>query len=603
MRARAKLLPAVLLTVGLLAVLAPLAPASVGAPAKKAVPLALHVIPFPNTPDASPEAQIIFSALKPSDLRKVAVTGSSTGSHTGHIGLLPDHAGTAFLPDHGFRPGERVTVHAHLTSGRAGTASGDPGATTLNFSFSVGVAASAASSAADTASASAASQPSKLSFHSRPDLHPPAVSSTRDPDRRSGDIFLTAQATIRGRAQFGTMILDPQGRLVWFRRITRGTPYNLQVQRYQGRRVLTWWQGGFLGRGRDVIVNQSYRTVAELRGVEGYYPDLHELQITPQGTALIDSYSVVHADLTSVGGPSKGRVTDCLIQEFDIRSGRLLWEWQALGHVPLTAAYVGRGTSSAPYDFFHLNSIEQLPGGDLLISSKDTWALYRISHTTGQIIWKLGGKHSDFRIGKGANFEWQHDARLSGHTLTLFNDAAWPQEESQSSAKVLKINQKRHTVVLAQRYTHSPGLLAAIGGSTEILPNGNVFVGWGSAPYFSEYTPGGRQVFAGSFPYSSNSYRALRYPWFGHPATPPSVAAARASKGVVNVYASWNGATNVAGWRVLAGPSPAKLGRIGRWARTGFETSMSVHTHARYLAVQALGYHGQVLARSQTMTR
>jgi hypothetical protein len=566
---------------------------------------ALRVIPFPGTPDASPQSHIIFPALRPSEIRSMSVTGSSSGAHSGQRSKLPDHGGTAFLPARPFSPGETVTVQANLTSPQAGTASGDPGATVLHFSFTVAIAGGPSSSGAaqdQSGAASTASQRPAVSFHSRPGLHPPAVAGTSDPDRGSGDIFITSPARDHGISQFGPLILNPQGKLVWFRHVSH-TPYNLQVQHYRGQRVLTWWQGTFLGKAEDVILNQSYRTIGVVRGAEGYHPDLHEFQITPQGTALVDSYSTVQANLTSVGGPSNGRVTDCIIQELDIRTGKLLWEWHALGHVPLTDSYDHAGSGSARFDFFHMNSIQQLSGGDLLISARNTWAIYKINPRTGKIIWTLGGRHSNFRMGPGTNFEWQHDARLSGQRLSLFDDGAWPQEEPQSSAKLLRIDQTRRTAVLLQRYRHSPPLLAPRGGSMEVLPNGNVFVGWGATSNFSEYSHAGHQLFNGTTPLYASSYRALRFPWTGRPRDRPALALSRSRNGTTWLYVSWNGATQVAQWRVLGGPSAHRLAALKTRPWHSFETAIALPGAPRHLAVQALDAHGHALGRSAVMTR
>jgi hypothetical protein len=553
--------------------------------------VALHVIPFPGTPDASATSQIIFESLPVRELRSLTVLGSSSGRHAGALEQLPDSAGAGFTPAKPFDAGELVRVKARLQSRQDGALLGDPGASALSFSFRVQVTRVvpvAASRAADGASGGATQ-----SFRSAPSLHPPAVKVSTDPDTRSGDLLLTP---VDG-SHSGPMILNAQGKLVWFQPVHNLGSANLQVQRYQGHPVLTWWQGIGVW-GADEIVNRSYHTVATVRGAEGYLPDQHEFQITPRGTALIDAWSPVQANLTSVGGAKKGTTWDCLIQELDIRTGQLLWEWHALGHIPLSASYTGKPKGSGPYDFCHLNSIQLLPGGDLLISARATWAVYKIDRATGRVIWSLGGKHSDFRMAHGTRFEWQHDARLHGDVLTLFDDADSPQEERQSSAKVLQINAATKTVSLLRRYTHSPPLLASVAGSAQILPNHDVFVGWGAAPDFSEYTPTGRQIFNGAFALGVKSYRALRSAWSGQPRTRPALALSTTDTGKLWAYASWNGATRVAGWSLLGGPTPRRLRTVGRFSATGFETAMAVPGQPRYLKVQALGAGGRVLGSS-----
>jgi hypothetical protein len=448
-----------------------------------------------------------------------------------------------------------------------------------------------------------------LSFHSAPGLHPPRLTVTADPDRSSGDIFLTPFNSL----QVGPEIVNSQGRLVWFRPLRRGEALNLQVQRYQGHPVLTWWQGPLAlghgtiyGVGEDVIADRSYRTVAVVHAGHGYTADLHEFQITPQGTALLDAYVPVKQNLTRFGGAANGTVLDCVIQELNIRTGRVLWEWHSLGHVPLSASYqpVGRSPSFW-FDYFHLNSIQQLPDGNLLVSSRNTWAIYEISHATGQVLWRLGGKRSSFSMGPGTNFEWQHDARLHQNgLLSLFDDASSPPEEQQASAKLLRIDTRTMTARLVARYPHTPPLLPGLAGNAQLLANHNFFVGWGGSPDFSEYAPGGRQIFNGTFPTGVGSYRALRFPWSGHPRTRPSLAVGQSTNDTPVVYASWNGASQVAGWRVLGGPSPGNLHGLGPvHNRTGFETAMSVHARPKYLAVQALSSTQNVLGASSAQLR
>jgi hypothetical protein len=440
--------------------------------------------------------------------------------------------------------------------------------------------------------------PATLSFHSQPFLHPPQVAVTSDPDAGAGDIFLTPFHSYQG----GPMILGPQGRLIWFQPVFAWTT-NLELQHYQGRPVLTWWQGKTQNSGReDVIMDSSYRIVAILHGAHGYAPDLHEFQITPQDTALINGIRAVTGNLTNYGGPANGRVDDNVIQELNIQTGKAIWMWHSLGHVRLGASYQ-KHPSSGPYDYFHLNSIQQLPGGNLLISARNTSAVYLINRQTGKIIWTLGGKNSSFKMGPGTSFHWQHDAHLVGQTLTLFNDewggAGHPQT-SPSDGLTLHLSTKRMTATLVHRYSHSPSVTTGTQGSMETLPNGNVFVGWGADPDFSEYSPSGTQLFNGNFALGVKSYRAYRFRWSGQPLTPPALAASPSSTGGTTLYASWNGATQVRAWRVLGGSSPKTMQRMGRAAKNGFETRINLASSQPYFAVQALNSKGAVLGTSAT---
>lgn len=580
----------------------------------------LHVIPFPSTPDASPQSHIIFSSLHRSELRSVVATGSSSGVHPGDFEALPEDAGTAFVPKQPFAAGERVTVTATLSSSAAGTASGDPGATMLNWSFTVAVptaagaenspagvppwtrASSSRGAGASSARASGSGPPTQR-FHSAPNLHPPVVSATRDPDTRSGDIFVSPTQS----PQNGAMILDSRGRLVWFHPV-QGAAINLEVQRYRHRPVLTWWQPGpSTGPGagpEDVIMDRSYQTVARVHGVEGYVPDFHEFQLTSRGSALLDVVSRVKANLSSVGGPADASILDYVIQEVDVKTGQLLWEWHSLGHIPLSASFMSLPRPPYAYDYFHLNSIQELPNGNLLVSGRHTWAVYEIDKQTGKVIWTLGGKDSSFNVGVKARFEWQHDARLhSGQILTLFDNALGPdprtQQEQQSSAKVLKLSPATMTASLVRRYRHFPPLISGGEGSVEPLGDGDVFVGWGRAPDFSEYSRSGRQIFNVAMPLGVLTYRAFRFHWSAQPLTSPALAVSSQSNGRVRLYVSWNGATRVTAWQALGGSQRRGLRPLVRATKTGFETMIVLSRRTRYVAVRALNAQGKTLATSR----
>jgi len=64
------------------------------------------------------------------------------------------------------------------------------------------------------------------------------------------------------------------------------------------------------------------------------------------------------------------------------------------------------------------------------------------------------------------------------------------------------------------------------------------------------------------------------------------------------VYVSWNGATEVAKWQLLAGPDRRKLRPLRTVRKRGFETAIPLGGEAEWLAVRALDRHGEVLGRS-----
>jgi hypothetical protein len=166
-----------------------------------------------------------------------------------------------------------------------------------------------------------------------------------------------------------------------------------------------------------------------------------------------------------------------------------------------------------------------------------------------------------------------------------------------SRGLVLSLDQATHTAKLVKEYAHGDNFDAAYMGSLQLLENGNVFVGWGSQPYFSEYTKQGRLLLDGILPSPDLTYRATLDKWTGLPLTRPS-AAAQTTNGKTTVYASWNGATELASWRVMAGPSAAQLEAVATATKSGFETAISVPSGARVFQAEALGAFGQVIGRS-----
>jgi hypothetical protein len=568
----------------------------------------LHVMPFPGTLAAAPQTQILFSSVRPSEIRSVSVTGSISGAHGGRLTLLPLHRGTAFTPTTRFAGGEQVTVQARLSSPSAGTALGAPNATHIRFGFTVGAEVNgnvgiSSANVSDTTTTTTKPPPGQQ-LNSVPSLHPPKVkASGRGPNASSGKIFVTPD----NGQQAGPMILNGRGQLVWFRPLKTGQEAsNLAVQRYHGQPVLTWWQGIVVaghGVGEDVMLNRHYHTVAVVHSGDGYSADLHEFKLTPQGTAFVSSYNAVRANLTSVGGKANGTVFDQVIQEIYIPTGQVLWEWHSLGHVPISASYMGTPTPGPPYDYFHVNAIQLLPNGNLLITARNTWGVYEIDRATGQIIWQLGGKSSDYKMGKGATFEWQHDAELHNGLLTVFDDADSPQEEKYSRAIVLRLNNRTRTASLVRSYSHSPGVLSGSQGNMQSLPNGNVFVGWGADPDFSEYSSHGRQILNLTFQNPVNSYRAYQFVWSAQPSTPPAIRVKTGPNNQSTVYVSWNGATDVASWKLLAGPSPSTLSWVSTTSSQGFETAIHTTTPEPYLAVEALSKSGVVLGATSTIPR
>ncbi len=449
-------------------------------------------------------------------------------------------------------------------------------------------------------SAGAATPPARgvHRFVSRPDLIPPKITVVRRAGSTGPGLLFLGPSS--GPGQRGAMIVDDAGDLVWFHPTVPKTVMNLRVALYRGEPVLTWWEGKTkhgLGIGEHVVFDRSYREIARFPAGNGLGSDLHELILTPAGTALVTAYDIPVVDRSSVGH-SRGRVIEGVVQELELPGARVLFEWRSLDHVALTESY----SKVAPaFDYFHVNSIDLDADGNLLVSARNTWTVYKIDHGTGKVIWRLGGKRSDFTMGPGTRFAWQHDARHQpGDTvITLFDNADDPQEEAQSRGLAIALDTKTMRASLAHQYTHRPKMLAHAFGSVQLQPNGNALVGWGTEPYFTEYTAGGAVVLDAKLPHGGQNYRTLRFPWSGAPSEPPRLASRPTSGGNV-LYVSWNGATGVRAWQVLAGASPGALRPRLSVPRHGFETAIELPGAERYAAVVALDRAGKPLGRTAT---
>jgi hypothetical protein len=343
-----------------------------------------------------------------------------------------------------------------------------------------------------------------------------------------GDIFISPYGE-QGRYANGPEILNGTGKVVWFHAVPKGQEAaDFRVQSYRGRRVLTWWQGTGLGgqsKGVDYIYNDRYKKIATVRAGHGYPTDGHEFLITPRNTALVLSYVTTTADLTRIGGPKRQKVVDGVVQEIDIRTGRVLLEWNSAAHVPYAQSEQPLPSSpNTPWDWFHVNAVHLDTDGNLLIDARDTWTTYKVDRHTGKIIWRLGGKRSSFRLvaAKGQTldrageiFAWQHDPEPVGRdTYTLFdNESTGTSLLSHSRVVTVRLNQRTHVATLVSSIAQPENLTAPSQGNAQTTANGHVFVGWGALPYISEFDRKGKLVFNAQFPTGVNTYRAYRLPW------------------------------------------------------------------------------------------
>jgi hypothetical protein len=386
---------------------------------------------------------------------------------------------------------------------------------------------------------------------------------------------------------------------------------NFHSQSYNGKPALSWWEGnitktGDVVSGEDFVVNQHYKIVAKLVGQDGWKLSQHEFVITGGHFAWVTAYKDITTDLRPYGGSANGKLIDTAVQEYDLSTGKLAFNWDALQHIPPSEskAQVPASASTA-WDPYHLNSVQPMSNGQFLASMRNDWAAYLVDQASGNVVWKLGGKNSSFAIASGASFSWQHDVQLhKDGTVSMFDNGCCGLTSAgkpipptgQTRGLVLKLDTTAHTATLVSQYSLSK-VASGTQGNTQLLPNGNVMVGFGVSPFFAEYSKSGSILREVELPSPDISYRALVARWTGQPTSSPS-GSAQSKGGKTTAYASWNGATNVYTWRVLAGRDAKHLGTVATKRRTGFETPIPLRSSYGAYQVVALGNKKQVLKRS-----
>lgn len=464
------------------------------------------------------------------------------------------------------------------------------------------------------ATASADPSGDLVKFHTEKDLRPPQITVNMGPAEgtRPGLVFMTPRAANPDYPS-GPLIHDMKGSVRWFLPRPGRVSSNLEAHTFKGKPVVCWGERPpvkappeiFKLDPKDVFFvcfDQSYRELFKLRMVgDDVGTDLHELKITKRNTALLLGWRTVKRDLSSVGDTPSSTIIDAVVQEIDLDTGKLLLNWSALDHIPLSDSMFQLPISREAWDPYHPNSISIASDGNLLVSMRHTSAIYKLDRKTGKILWTFGGKSSDFKVERPDTFYFQHDAQpLGGGKVLLFDNGATFTDRRADFSRIMtfQLDGKTRRARLLSSIVHEPAILAVSQGNARPTENGNIFVGWGNRENFSEYTPEGQQVYDAQVPGNAyQSYRVLKGEWVGKPSGRPKVVA-DTLRGRTLIWVSWNGATEVARWQVLGGNAARTLRRLGSGRYEGFETRLDVAATPRVLRVQAVDREGKVLASS-----
>ncbi len=513
------------------------------------------------------------------------VRGSVSGRHAGRAVLAGDGRTVNFIPDQPFEHGESVAVA--IQRGLA-TVSGRVFAG-LEFGFTVSEAdGSVRANSAELGAPTEAGEDGAWSqvshddnwyvldrghdYVTLPDTFPIMTITVPAHNTAPGSTFIAPFLFASATQNSWLMILDDRGEPVYY----QAADSRLLDFKVQPNGHLTYFDQG-AGQFREL--DSTYSEVNTYGAVGGYTTDVHDLQLLDNGNALLMIYDPQPMDLSQLvpGGRPDATVIGLVLQEIDSQNN-LIFQWDSWSHFLITDTTVA--TSGSLLDYVHGNAIELDADGNWLLSSRHLDEVTKIDRAgeTGDIIWRMGGKNNQFTFVNDAAepFFHQHDIRrLSNGNVTLFDNhnghvPPW------SRGVEYQLDEEARTATLVWQFYNTPSAVSPAMGNVQRLPNGNSLVGWGAtyAPMLTEVTPLGVKAFEIDIQDPYTSYRAFRFPWQATPTYGPTLVT-RATTETTTLFFSWNGATDVGGYTILAGRAPGNLSAIGVKAKTGFEDQFS----------------------------
>lgn len=484
-----------------------------------------------------------------------------------------------------------------------------------------------------------------LRFKSRPDLAPPNLNITIPATNETADgyIFYTPasiykSATNHGPAQSGPYIYTDKGDLVW-----SGFAYvgprseNFQVYKYRGQDVLGIFDGSHNspmghGHGHTKLLNSSYQLLGEIKGGGHKLQDHHEFLFFDDHSAVFTIFDPEIHDLTPYGAKTEDQqwILDNKIQKIDTDTNQVLWEWSSLEHVDpagtnltLNSGQAGLGVNSSQvWHYFYMNAFDVNPDEDTyLLSARSMCKIFKMDGKTGNILWQLGGENSDFDLGDGVDFCWQHDTRM--HEKYLDHETKGPKQiisffdnsahenltggphlrtREYSEGKVVELDTEKHTATLLASFRAPGDQSVRSQGNTQLLPNGNAFINWGYNGAMSEHKPDGTTIFyteldSGRLGPGTDNYRAFKFEWHARPYEDPALVVFKEDNGT-SLYVSWNGDTETTVWKFYEQGSNGERRALGQAERTGFETAFQSDRDVLAAVAEAYDGRGELLVTS-----
>jgi hypothetical protein len=533
---------------------------------------------------------------------KFSVMGSISGMHSGKMILADDHQTVIFKPDQPFAPGERVEVSLNSLQVDAETAYAP-----LTYRFSVAINQQPGGVAASNQVPSAPPRSAFPSYLTVPQDIPHFTVNTASLDNGEGDIFVAPFYWTKGVTGSYLLILDGQGNLVYYQSVADAqNAFDFKVQpngmlSYFDQKTATFY-----------LMNSHYQIVNTYQAGNGYTADLHDLLVLPNGNVMLMAYDAETVDMSKIvpGGKNDATVTGLIIQEID-PAKNVIFQWRSWDHIAYTES--NQSLTDQNIDLVHGNALALAQDGNLLLSSRNLSEITKINLKTGAVMWRLGGKANMFMFLNDGGFAYQHDVRqLPNGDITLFDNHGTEQNPTPSRGVEYKIDEANMTVTRVWQYTPAQPVFTTYMGNVQRLADGNTFLDWG-APWtgggyqflsMTEVDANNQVVFQLTFDQPYVSYRAFRLPWQGFPLDPPALAFKSDATGLTLGY-SWNGATQVASWRLYGGGSQNSLNLIEEKAKNGFETQSHLTNLPKgecYFQAAAVDKNGNEMARSRVIS-
>ncbi len=533
---------------------------------------------------------------------KFTVQGSQSGAHSGQVVLADDQKTVIFRPDMPFSPGEKVQV---AVSGLS--VNPQLHFSPISYSFTVAANQKAGGVGASTTPLKSAPASAFPNYLTVPQDIPHFTVAKASPDNGEGDIFVAPIPWTAAVTGAYLLILDGQGNLVYYQSMAsvfNGYDFKMLPNgdlSYFSQKDSTFYE-----------MNSHYQVVRKIQAGNGYTTDLHDLLMLPNGNVILMAYDAESIDMSKVvsGGNSQATVTGLIVQELD-PANNVIFQWRSWDYIPITDS--NASLTDPAVDYIHGNGLALDTDGNLLLSSRNLSEITKINLQTGAVIWRLGGKGNQFQFVNDEPFAYQHNIGvLPNGDITIMDNHGTEQAPTPSRGIEYKVDTANKTVTKVWQFQDNPPIFATYMGDTQRMANGNTFLDWG-APFtgtgyqfvnITEVDSNNNIIFQLAFDQPYVSYRAFRAQWQGSPLTRPDLVASNNNGGLTLGY-SWNGATEVASWKVYGGNSPSTLTQIDQKPKTEFETQThltSVSQGECYFQAAAIDKNGNEMARSAVVS-